>query len=810
MRLLILSPLLLAAAVAHAADASSSFAQRIEPILKAHCTECHSGKKAKAELDLSGIRTPEQLSAQRHHWFRVLDRVEAGEMPPKDETPLPPAEKHMLLAWLRGEYSAQLLDEQRQVGRSKFRRLSRNEYANTVLDIFGVRPPVGRLMPADGRVDGYDKVSAALPFSTATTEAQMKIAEDMIARMFEIPQKKKTYRLWAVGSEQSKGHVLELPDGWNVSFNSDTTSGPLRRSRTNDDKNLSLGPSCDRPGMHRLHIRAYGYQTDKPLPVGIYVGHTGAYPQIVDLVKVIEVPPGKPAIIETEIYLRTRTDTDGPPVNDGIRLVPLGLGVPVPKNSLASVQGKGKPGLALQYVDVEELEEVLPGQRLLTADMPPSISEVFMKNGTLKFRGVVREELQGFVQKCFARAGTLLFRRDLGSAELTRFVKNYMAAVDAGSPLKPPFVTEMAALMTAPDFLCVMEQPGRLTGFALASRLSYLLWNSGPDTELLGLARTGKLANPSVLRAQTERLLTDRKSARFVNDFLDQWLGLWALDNTTPDKDLYPEFDDLLKISNLAETRATFGRMLEKNLSVRDFVAPQWAMINDRLARHYQLPEVAGFAVREVKLPVDSAFGGLWTHASTMKATANGTLTSPIKRGVWMVERLMGIKIPPPPPTAGTITPDTRGAKTLREQLELHRKGTSCAACHAKFDPYGFALESFDVTGAFRTHYRTANPDKTAKGAPHWVDGLPVDPTGVTPDGKPFAGIQELRAMLAKNPEPLARGFARHLLTYATGEPAAPLDQLAIEAIVQASAKDGYGVRTLIHALVQSELFHSK
>ena len=196
-----------------------------------------------------------------------------------------------------------------------------------------------------------------------------------------------------------------------------------------------------------------------------------------------------------------------------------------------------------------------------------------------------------------------------------------------------------------------------------------------------------------------------------------------------------------------------------------------------------------------------------------MKVTANGTLTSPVKRGVWVAERLLGTPIPPPPPNIEPVDPDTRGAKTLREQLALHRSKGACQACHARFDPYGFALESFDVTGALRANYRVANPEfanEPPETRRKWREGLPVDCSGVTPDGKPFENVQQLRAMLARHPERLARGVTRHLVTYATGAPATWVDERAIDAIVQSAAAEDYGVRSLVHAVVQSELFRSK
>jgi hypothetical protein len=318
------------------------------------------------------------------------------------------------------------------------------------------------------------------------------------------------------------------------------------------------------------------------------------------------------------------------------------------------------------------------------------------------------------------------------------------------------------------------------------------------------------------LHDQTERLLNDPKSQRFVLDFVDQWLGLRGLDDTSPDRNLYPEYDEFLKLSSAMETHAFFRKALDENLSVRNFVDSKWVLANDRLAKLYGLDHVEGSQLRMVNLPDSSPFGGIWTQSAILKVTANGTNTSPVKRGRWVAERLLGIPIPPPPPNIKPVEPDTRGAKTLREQLALHRSNASCAGCHAKFDPYGFALESFDVTGGYRKNFRDVDPTVAAipiyqrKGKLAWRDGLPVDCSGQTPDGQAFSGIVELRKILAKNPDQLACGVTRHLVTYATGAIPSRIDQPAIDAIVKSTAKDDYGLRSLIHAMVQSELFQWK
>ena len=806
----------------HAAgDAATEFQSRVQPILKTYCTKCHGPEKQKAKVNVSGARTLDQLAAERDLWFRVLDQIESGAMPPEDEKQPAKLERETLAAWIRGEFSGMLLAKQREEGRGKLRRLTRNEYANTVQDIFGIRPPVGLELPGDGRVDGYDKVSAALPLAASGAAGYFKMAEEILKWVLKpqgpaasAPAASRTVRAAAMESGQASGHTLRLDDGTMVSFNSDTTSGRL------DYKGTRI------PGIHRLRISVHGYQTDKPMAFGIYAGHTSAYPQILELLQVLEAPPGKPAVIETEVYLRTRGLNDLFPGSDNLRLIPFGLGVQVPKGAQA---GKCRgPGLAVQWVDIEEPELPLPGDRWLTADFPEALNEelrsprkvIFGKAATRaqQPKSVTREQFIEVMQTTFKRVGARFYRRDLHAPELGAIMADLAQQLDDGEPLASAFIDQIIAMMTSPDFLCVVEAPGQLPDFALASRLSHFLWNSTPDEPLLDVARQGQLRDPQVLAAQTERLLKDPKAERFVSDFTDQWLGLGGIDDTTPDSKLYPEYakHDLLKRSSVLETRAFFRRILGENLSVRDFAAPSWALVNEALATHYGLADVAGLALQKVNLPASTPYGGFWTQSAVLKVTANGTYTSPVKRGRWVSERLLGIPIPPPPPDVPAVDPDTRGAKTLREQLALHSKEGSCAGCHAKFDPYGFALESFDVTGAFRKNYRVVDPEVVAlppdkrKGLQTWRDGLPVDCSGKTPDGRAFAGIAELRQMLAKNPEQLARGVTRHLVTYATGTPPTRIDEPAIEAIVKNAAPGDYGLRSLVHAVVQSELFRSK
>ena len=321
-----------------------------------------------------------------------------------------------------------------------------------------------------------------------------------------------------------------------------------------------------------------------------------------------------------------------------------------------------------------------------------------------------------------------------------------------------------------------------------------------------------------MLRAETERLLDDPKARRFVDAFLDYWLDLRKIVATAPDAALYPDYylDDLLSESALEETELFFAELLRGDLPARNLVAADFAMLNERLAAHYGLPPVEGVALRRVPLPADSPRGGLLTQASVLKVTANGTTTSPVVRGAWIMERILGQPPPPPPPSVPAVEPDTRGATTIRAQLEKHRTLQTCAACHAKIDPVGFALESFDVMGGWRDRYRALSDGPPEPGIGHngqkftFHAGPPVDSSGTLPDGRTFRDIRALKGLLADDEKQLARNLTRQLVVYATGAPVRFGDRGHVEQILERAGPSHYGVRTLVHEIVQSDLFLNK
>jgi hypothetical protein len=378
------------------------------------------------------------------------------------------------------------------------------------------------------------------------------------------------------------------------------------------------------------------------------------------------------------------------------------------------------------------------------------------------------------------------------------------------------------AILSSTHFL-FLQEPGtgltakkdfhstRLDDNAIANRLSYFLWSSRPDRELLRVAERKELTKLDTLRTQVERMLKDPRSHRFTENFAGQWLDLRKINDTIPDHILYPEHDSFLLWSMPRETELYFEEILRDDRSLLEFVDSNWSILNERLAGHYGIAGVTGCAMRKVSLPADSHRGGVLTHASVLKVTADGTRTSPVLRGKWVLERIIGKPPSPPPPDIPLFEPDIRGATTIREQLDKHRNTPACATCHVHIDPPGFALENFDAIGGWRDFYRA--PKQTKKGVikgRRYFRGPDVEIGGVTHDGKSFKNIDDYKKLLLEDKDQIARNLTRTLLIYATGADIQFADREVVEQIVAAVRRKDYGFRSLIHEIVQSRVFLHK
>ena len=473
-----------------------------------------------------------------------------------------------------------------------------------------------------------------------------------------------------------------------------------------------------------------------------------------------------------------------------------------------------RPGVAVVWAETEgPLDQEFPcaAQKRLFGESP-TLSMVEDKPIYMRHRRGVKlhrvessapeADLDRMIRAFVPRA----FRRPVESAVADRYVKIALDRLAAGRSFEESARAGVCAVLCSPQFL-LLNSGGPVDDYTIASRMSYFLWSSLPDDELLGLAAKGKLRDAATRRAQVDRMLADARSERFVRHFTGQWLDLRKIDFTTPDAKLYPEFDELLGRSMVRESLGFFEHLIKEDLAAVNLVKSDFAVLNQSLAMHYGIPGVVGHEKMQiVKLPPDCVRGGVLTQASVMKVTANGTTTSPVLRGVWVLDRLLGQPVPPPPPGTPTVEPDIRGATSLRDQLSKHTADASCARCHHRIDPVGFALEEFDPIGGHRDRYRSLGAGEKVERRNYKV-ALRVDSAGETPDGVAFQSYPEFREWLARDPERIARSLAQKLMIYGCGRRVSVMDAAAVDAVLAGSRASNFGLRTMIREVAASDFF---
>lgn len=766
---------------------------------KSHCFACHSGDKPEAKLSLDKLAADFESETSRSIWLEVQKRIQTGEMPPKDQ-PRPAAEDVAALAtWIEGKANAAEAAQRATRGRVVLRRLNRTEYENTICDLLGIKIPLKDQLPEDGSADGFDNSGAAHHTSAFLMEKYLETADTALGKAIANrpqppPSVVKRYSMKDMhpvkSSEEDVYRFRE--NGEVVCFCS---------SEWHNVWVSEFYPSD--AGEYRFRISASGVQTDDK-PLTFRVTQTGsALTGKSGLVGYFDALPDKSAVFEFVRHMEPRTT---------ISMLPYGL---AGANTVKMVGGEywNGPGLAIQYVEIEgPLNPVWPPEshRRIFGDLQQK------KVGVKDYRDhleVVSDDPLVDAEKVLKNFARRAFRRNVTGEDVASYVAVVKAKMDAGYTFELALRAALKGVLISPEFIFLREKPGKLDDFALASRLSYFLWSTMPDEELFSLAEQQKLSQPEVLRQQVERMLADPKAVALTDNFVGQWLKLREIDATEPSHLVYPEFDHLLKVSMIRETELFFEEVLKHDLSVANFVDSDFLMLNGRLAKHYGIPGISGWEFHKTPRPPESHRGGILTMASVLKVTANGTTTSPVMRGAWVLDRILGTPPPPPPANVSAIDPDIRGATTIREQLAKHRSVESCGVCHRKIDPPGFALESFDCIGGWRDWYRV-----TGNGGPVVVDGrhMPyhkgknVDPSDVMPDGAKFENVDQFKQLLLKDKPLIARALATKLITYGTGRAPQASDQDAVTAIVTRVSDKNYGLRSLVHEIVQSELFRSK
>ena len=840
-----------------------------------NCVECHDTDTKKGGLDLTALKFDPANLTNFSRWVLVHDRVSNGEMPPKKK---PRPEASELEAFTKSLASSLVSMEQARMakeGRSTRRRLNRYEYENALRDL--LHAPwlqVRDSLPEDGEADRFNKIGDALDVSHVQMARYLGAAdyalrqamanqaerpEPRVKRYYARDQRSYTgpmkFNVFNTAPERATFPVLGFegqPDVRKGDAPITSTNAELREL-----EGVGVVASAYEPiepkfnqfrapvaGHYKLRFNAYSVwvgpgesnkwfipnldaiskgRRDEPVTITAEIP-----PRLLRHLGDFDVTP-EPGVHELDAWLLA-----GEMIRpDAGRLFRSRPGAARWQNPLA--EKDGQPGVVFRWLEVEgPIYDQWPpaGHKLLFGDLPmvnragAEVNKDSSKTnrfGQRRFKPPPGVEV--ISKKPMADAERLLrqfvwhaYRRPTDEADVKRFLPVVRSALKKGNTFTDAMIAAYTAVLCSPEFIYLEEKPGRLDDYALASRLAFFLWNSPPDDELRRCAEKKQLHEPDVLRAQTERLLADPKSRRFVDAFLDYWLELRKITATAPDANLYSDYylDDLLTESALEETRLFFSELLRDDLPARNVVASDFTMLNERLAAHYGLPKVEGVALRRQSLPKDSVRGGFMTQAAVLKVTANGTTTSPVLRGAWIMERILGQKPPPQPASVPAIDPDIRGAVTIRQQLDKHRTLETCNACHAKIDPAGFALESFDVMGGWRDRYRSEAGGELAQGiaksgqkfAFHYA--LPVDASGELPDSRKFHDVRELKQLLLTNENQLARNLARQLAVYATGAPIHFADREPIEQILERASSSHYGVRSLIHELVQSELFRNK
>ncbi len=513
----------------------------------------------------------------------------------------------------------------------------------------------------------------------------------------------------------------------------------------------------------------------------------------------------KPSVFETVVTLRGG-EGFRPDATRLVRTRPGWQGNP-------NATPEGVPGFAMHWLEWEgPLHDQWP---------PASYQAVF---GELPFEVDAQKRVRVISRDPAADARRLIadfYRRatahqPAGERDDSPYQQIYQQATEAGLDFTDSVLMTLTSILCSPEVMYWGSGDTSDGAAGLRQRLACFLWN-GPDPDTPQLDDAG--GSPAALREAVEHLLSDPRRERFVNAFLDYWLDLRDLNVNSPDAELYPDYylDDWLTESSLLETRLFFNELIDRDLPARNLVDSDFTYVNERLAQHYGLPETAGVGLQRVTLPAESPYGGLLTQASVMRVTANGTTTSPVVRGAWVSERIIGVPIPSPPSGLDAVEPDTRGTTTIREQLDKHRSVESCNACHVKFDHLGFALESFDVAGAWREQYRAVGDKKKALPgfgknghAYKFFLAQAVQCEGVLPTGDTFQDIRELKRLLVVDDRQIARNLLHQFIVFSTGAAVGISDRAAVETILDRAAKRDYGVRTLIHELVQSPLFLQK
>ncbi|HZZ71082.1 MAG TPA: DUF1592 domain-containing protein [Pirellulales bacterium] len=741
---------------------SAAYHRQIEPLLKKYCGDCHTGAKVEGKFSLEPLHEDKTRESSRIAWAKMLRKLRTHEMPPKDSDAPQPAERDQLQNWLVAQIKQIDATTPLDPGHVTMRRLNRSEYNNTIRDLVGVDFKPADDFPQDDVGYGFDNIGDVLWLPPILLEKYLAAAEHILDQAIVVPPDKtkmvvKRHDAEKFGKKQGANHVEA--DRHCYAF---VTEGEISARETFPKEDEYL-----------VRIRGFGDQAgNEPCKLSFRVDGKE--------LKVFEFKNKKPRTIEQKLKLP-----------EGAHTISLAFVNDFYDEKVKDPEARDR-NLYVNYLEFEG--------KFTPPEVPESAAEkkimIARPSGPGDKPEAARKIIQNFANRAFRRTAT--------KVEIDRLMKVWNVADRGGEPFERSIQIALQAALISPQFLFRVELDGPvapgaapttrpLNDFELASRLSYFIWSSMPDDELLSLAFRQQL-RPN-LEAQVRRMLKDPKSQALVDNFAGQWLQTRRVASLQPDPKRFPSFDPALRDAMRKETELYFTSIMREDRSVLEFLDSDWTFVNERLAKHYGLSGVKGSEFRRVTLPADNPRGGILTQASVLAVTSNPTRTSPVKRGKWVLENLLGT--PPPPPPEMFTLPDEKGGAlhgTLRQQMEQHRANPSCASCHAQLDPPGFGLENFDAIGAFRTK----------------DNGTDIDPSGELPGNRTFKGPKELKGLLKEQSDLFCHCLAEKMLIYALGRGTEDSDARSLDRLVVALKQNNYKFSSLVIEIAKSEPFQLK
>lgn len=830
-------PLVLAAYLMSAPNSfadSSIFPREIQPYLEEHCVRCHGEKKQRGDFRLDHLTADFDARENAAAWIEVRDRINLGEMPPEDE-PQPDFEKSEVISkWI----AANLREAERSAlstgGRVLMRRMNRHEYTHTVSDLLHMKFPTGEspldALPPDGKAEGFDKVSAALLLDPSLMQQYYEVARRIADRAIvdgepEFPTETMRLEFEEIQESRAIRYLvtrlgLQPVDGGLQMIQGSTRSFALM-------KYPDTRKTTPTSGFYRFTVRAGAHRgEDGTIPrLRLTQSHPDEDQVLINEFDVLAPwdEPQEYSIVvprdelggevkvslvnETDLYMGQRPGEDFMRRNSEIgkagdyagtirldgRKIAEGWGgdrsTPNPERLDVSIY----PRVFLDYLEVEGP---------LYDQWPPK------SHTSLLSKGDGAEENLEYAREIFAEFLPRAWRRPISPSEVDPIVTVVETELESGQSFHDAIRIGLTASLTSPKFLYIaepstQEEARPLDDFELASRLSYFLWSSMPDAELFDLAAQKKLREAGVLQSQIDRMLSDPKFDRFIDGFAAQWLRTDTFLAFEPGERLYPDFDDALAEAAVREPLEFLRVLLRENASALNFLESDFTVANARLARHYQIPGVQGDDFRKVALPADSPRGGLLGMMGVHLAGADGTRTKPVTRAVYVREVLFNDPPDPPPPNAGEVEPNIKGENlTVRDRLIQHQEIESCAACHRSLDPYGLALENFNVIGS----WREVQDGEGFRGS----NRPPIDSSGKLPNGESFATFEEFKALLVDQSDRFRKGLAEKMFVYALGRPIEPTDDSTLQRAAQMMKDNGDTFQSLIIAIISSPQFLEK